>query len=171
MKHNKIALIGMMGCGKTTISKALSSKLKLNLYDLDEIFEKENNTKIKDFFKKFKEEKFRLKEQELLLRLSQNENCVLSCGGGIILSKNNRKILFEKDILTIYLKTSSEEIYKRIKNDTTRPLLQVSNPKEEIEKILNNRKEFYNQAKIIINTDNKTPDEIIQEIIEEIWKK
>ena len=102
----------------------------------------------------------------------QFDNFVVSCGGGIILSQENRNILFENsEVITIYLKTSPETIFERIKDDKTRPLLLVENPKKEIEKILNQREKYYNKANITIETDNKTQEEILDKILEEIWKK
>ena len=170
MKHNKIALIGMMGSGKTTVSKLLSDKLNFNLFDIDEIFEKENNIQIKDYFSKYGEKNFRLKEAQILQNLSSEKNCVISCGGGIILSKENQDILFSTDITTIYLETDTKTIFERLKNDTSRPLLMVENTKEEIEKILNKRADLYNLAQIKINTNNKTTEEISKEILEILWK-
>ena len=167
MKYKKIAFIGMMGCGKTTISRLLAYKSGFLFVDLDEIFEKENNIKIKDFFKTQGETAFRKKETEILERFSKTENIIISTGGGIILKQENQEILFNKDIFTIYLKTSAENIFNRIKNDTTRPLLLVSNPKKEIEKILYSREFLYENANLIITTNNKTKEEIL----EEVWKK
>ena len=131
MKYNKIILIGMMGSGKSTISKILSEKLNLPLFDTDEIFEQQTNCKITDFFKNNGEEKFRKIESEILKETAKQDNCIISTGGGIILKENNRDILFKDDILTIYLKATSETIYQRIKNDKTRPLLLVENPQNE----------------------------------------
>jgi shikimate kinase len=169
MKYNKIVLIGMMGSGKSSISKLLAEKLNFNLFELDEIFEKQESITIKEFFEIFKEEAFRKKETEILINSLKKESIVLSTGGGIILKKENRDLLFNDEILTIYLKANVETIYKRIKNDNSRPLLQVENPKKEIEKILNARKKYYNLAKIQICTDNKTKEEIIEEILK--WIK
>lgn len=171
MKHNKIALIGMMGSGKSTIAKLLSKKLNFELLEFDEIFEKQEKIAIKDYFKQFGEENFRKIETTILEKFSTKENFVASCGGGIILKENNREILFSKDITTIYLQATSETIYDRIKENKDRPLLLVENPKNEIEKIIKNRDFFYNQAHFKIETDNKTPEKITEEIIELLWKK
>ena len=78
MKYNKIALIGMMGSGKTTISKTLAEKLNKNLIDLDNLFEERNKSTINDFFKNFGEEEFRKKETELLKEVSLNNDFILS---------------------------------------------------------------------------------------------
>lgn len=165
MKYKKFALIGMMGSGKSAVSKELNKITNIKLYEADDIFEFENNIKIKDFFKTQGEEKFRQIETEILKKILLNEEFIISTGGGVILSPENRKLLFYNDIKTIYLKTSPERIYQRIKNDKKRPLLMVENPKKEIETILNTREQFYLMADKTIETDNKTIEEITEEII------
>ncbi len=170
MNCNKIALLGMMGAGKSTIAKELSQKTNITFFELDEIFEKENNTTIKIFFKEKGESLFRIKESEILSKISKQNSFILSCGGGVILKEENRNILFKRDITTIYLKASVDEIFKRIKNNSTRPLLLVDNPKEEIEKILSQRQKYYKLANYTINTDNKKIDEIVGEIIKKYGK-
>ena len=164
MKYKKIALIGMMGTGKSTIADALSNKTNIPVLDMDFLFEKKYNILIKDFFKKYGENEFRKCESELLSEITIKENFILSTGGGVILSDKNREILFNKDIYTIYLSAKADTIYKRIKNDTSRPLLQVDNPENEIEKILKQREQFYQMANTTIKTDNKEINEIVKEI-------
>ena len=169
MKHNIIALIGMMGIGKSTIEMQLAKKLNFNLFELDEIFEEENKIKIKDYFAQFGEESFRTKEAKILNQALNIDYSILSCGGGIVLKKENRAKLFSDNVITIYLSASPETLFERLKQDNTRPLLQVKNLKEEIEKILKTREQYYNLADIIIETDNKTQEEITEEIIKKIW--
>ena len=164
MKYKKIALIGMMGSGKTTVSKELSKKINIELFETDEIFEIKYKTKIKDFFKLYGEEKFRQLETNILKEITTKNNFIISTGGGIVLEPENRKILFCTDIITFYLKTSTKTIFERIKNDTERPLLLVENPKKEIENILKKRELFYENASKTIITDNKTTKEIVEEI-------
>ena len=164
MKYNKIALIGMMGSGKTSVSNLLAKSLNKSALDLDSLFETKHNTTIKDFFKDFGEENFRELETNLLKEVLNNDEFILSTGGGIVLSEENRKLLFKDDILTIYLSASSDTIYDRIKHSKTRPLLLVENPKEEIRKILNEREKYYSMAKLTILTDNKSKDEIVEEL-------
>ena len=169
MKYKKIALIGMMGSGKSAISKVLANKLNYKLLELDEIFEKQQNCSIANFFKKYGEQNFRKIESEILKETFQKENIVLSCWGGVISKKENRDLLFQDNILTIYLEANIETIYDRIKNNTTRPLLMVENPKKEIERILLQREKYYNLANIKINTDNKKIEEVAKEIL--LWIK
>ena len=171
MKYSKIALIGMPGAGKSAVCTLLAKKTGFNLFELDDIFEKEQNIKIKDFFQKFGEEKFRKIESDILLNTLKYDNCAISCGGGIILKEKNRKLLFNDDVFTIYLSAKIETIYERIKKDTSRPLLAVLNPKEEIKKILSTREKYYNLANLKIETDNKSIEKIAEEIFEWIKQK
>lgn len=168
MTNKKIVFIGMMGSGKTTIARLLAEKLNLAFFDMDKIFTQKFNISISEFFKEFGEEKFRNEETNILKQALVNDNFVLSCGGGVILKKENRDLIFKEDNITIFLKANPETIYNRIKNDTSRPLLMVENPKKEIEHILKKREEFYNLAKITIQTDNKTTNEITEEIFSKL---
>ncbi len=165
MNFKKIALVGMMGSGKSAVSKELAEKLKIEHFEADEIFEKENSILIKDFFKKYGENEFRKKETEILKQIFKKPEFILSCGGGVVLSAQNREILFKSEILTIYLCAKPQTIFERIKNDKTRPLLLVSNPEEEIKNILAKREKLYELAKLKVVVDNKTIEQIVGEII------
>lgn len=167
---SKIILIGMMGSGKSTIAQKLAHRLGFSLYECDEIFEEKFKIKIKDYFKKFGEENFRKEEENILKDLIKKDNFVISTGGGVVLNKNNRDLIFDNEILSIYLKSSVGAIFDRIKNNKNRPLLNVENPKKEIEKILNQREDLYKQAKLTIENENETIDEVVEKIIKEIAK-
>ena len=96
------------------------------------------------------------------------ENIIISTGGGVILKEENRKLLFNDEVFTIYLKAKPDTIFNRIKNNKTRPLLLVDNPEREIEKILLSREQFYKKANLTVHTDNKTLQEITDEICKEL---
>ena len=164
MKYKKIALIGMMGSGKSTISKLLAEKVNIKALDCDEIFV-QNFGNIKDYFAQFGEKSFREKETEILFQVSKKDSFILSCGGGIISSEINRSILFNQDIFTIYLETSPKEIYKRVRDDKERPLLETSDKLKSIRDILLEREKYYSMADITISTDLKDPDSIVREIM------
>lgn len=163
-----IILIGFMGCGKTSVGKRLSEALNIRFLDTDElIVEKEGRT-ISDIFASDGEVAFRSMETTCLRELLENkeENFVLSVGGGLPIREENRKLLSQIGHV-VYLKVSPELVYKRLKNDRTRPLLQGANPRGRILDLMSARKRFYESgADSIVEVDDKNFEEIINEIKE-----
>ena len=163
-----IMLIGFMGTGKTSVSTKLSELLNMKIIDTDEYIELKENMKIDKIFSLYGEEYFRQCEKNALIELSKEKNTIISCGGGIILKDENIQIMKQQGII-ILLTASAKNIYKRVKDSTTRPLLNNNMTIEHIDKLMESRKEKYlKAADIIINTDNKTIEEICNEIIEKI---
>ncbi len=160
-----IALVGMMGSGKTTIGKLLVEKLKcFSFVDTDELIIKSQNLQICDIFDKFGENYFRKKEEEVLFSILQSDNNIISTGGGIVLSKINLNLLKQKTLM-IYLSADAHNLYLRVKNDNSRPLLQSGNAEEKISNLLMQRKPLYEQAHFTIDTTNKSTDIIVNEIV------
>ena len=161
-----IALTGMMGCGKSSVAKELKNLLYgFEHVEMDEEIEKKEKLSIREIFEQRSEQYFREVESALVRELSDRNNLIISMGGGAFLKEENRKI-FLKNAFCVYLKTSSNLIFERVKNDNTRPLLNVSNLKEKIGELNLNREKFYKFAHIEIITDNKTTKEIAEEILE-----
>ena len=158
-----IVLTGMMGSGKTTIAKLLSEKLNFKYTDIDFLIEEKENMKISEIFAQKGENYFRKFEQEIILSSFITGNTIISLGGGAVENPETRKFLLNNSTV-IYLKTSPETIYERIKNNTTRPLLCGKMSVEKIDEILRIREKNYESASIIINTNNKTPNRIVEEI-------
>lgn len=158
-----IVLTGIMGSGKTTIGKELSKLTGFDFIDTDAIIEQEQNIKISEIFEKYGEKYFRVLESELIKKMFLKENSIISLGGGTFCSQDNINIL-KKIGFTIYLKASIETILNRLsKNDIEkRPLLKDLN---NFINLLNKREIYYNQSDLIINTDNKSIDEIVNEIL------
>ena len=166
MKDN-ITLIGFMGTGKTSIGKLLAERLIRNFIDVDELIEQQVGKPISKIFLEG-EKIFRRFEREKIKSLREKKNCVISCGGGIILSKENMEIL--QQISDIFLLDASKEtILRHIISDgkEKRPLLNKEDPLNEIENILRIRKPLYDKfASFRIIIDHKSIDEIVNEIIE-----
>lgn len=165
MKTN-IVLIGMMGCGKTTVGRELAETLSDYFYvDIDLEIEKSTQKKISEIFLKHGESFFRMLETEKIKKFSQNgQKQIISTGGGAFENEENRSIL-RKNGIVIYLKASPDEIYNRIKNETHRPLLRKDFSVEKIDSILKMRETNYKKADITIDTNSKTPQNIVKEII------
>ena len=164
-----ISLIGYMGSGKSHISKVLSQKLNLKLIDLDKEIILKNNTSIANIFEKRGEIYFRKEERALLEEILDTEkDCVLSLGGGTPSYYNNMELITEKSE-SIYLRTSVGTLTERLlKQKQKRPLIAKiadEDLPEFIAKHLFERQVYYGQAKHMVSTDAKTPEDIVAEIV------
>jgi len=159
-----IVLIGMMGVGKTSVSKALASKLSdFSFIDIDDEIVKNTGISINEIFAKYGEKYFRELEKKEVERLSNLENLVISTGGGIVNSVENISKLAKNGVI-IFLQATPEILFNRIKKENTRPLLNVENPQKKISDLLSEREEKYKMADFTVDTENKTIDEVVEEI-------
>ena len=162
-----IIIEGFMGSGKTTVSKLLADKLELELMDTDVAIEEAEGRSISEIFRMDGEEAFRQMETDLMETVVGDHwrDMVISLGGGLPLREENRKLL-EQAGKVVYLKARSETIYERTKGSTTRPLLQTQDPLARIKEMLSERADKYDAAaELIVDTDGKTPQEIVDEIL------
>ncbi len=161
----RIVLMGFMGAGKTTVGRELAKSLNVEFIDTDERIEREQGRKISDIFAEDGENAFRNMETELLKRLQESdEEFVLSIGGGMPVREENRKLLRSIGEV-IYLKTSKEEILRRVSGDTNRPLLQGGALEEKVERLMKARVHIYVETSHrSVVTDGKTVKKIIEEI-------
>ncbi len=162
-----IILTGFMGTGKTAVGKELSRLLEMKLIDVDTEVEKIRKMNINEIFKQFGEQRFREIETGMIKTVSGNKNVVISTGGGAVLKQENMDTLRENGII-ICLTATPETILQRTSNNSDRPLLQVENPFEKIKGLLDFRKPYYEKADIIIDTEDKNPLQIAEEIIEKV---
>ncbi len=166
--YKKVFLIGFMGTGKTTVANALANKYGLKKIDLDAYIEQKENMSIFDIFETQSEEVFRDKETKHLRHVLRKDYQVISLGGGIILRKENIDMIKEKGEIVL-LTASPETIEERVRNDKTRPLLGENFDLEYVKQLMSSREEAYHQvADVIIDTDNKSIDQICKEIVESL---
>lgn len=162
-----IILVGYMGCGKTTVGRHIANNKKMLFLDTDEAIEDRQGRSISDIFAVDGEEAFRDMETEYLeeMVLKRKDGFVISTGGGMALREKNRELL--KKLGTVfYLRTKPETVYKRIKGDTKRPLLQCEDPLSKIKEMTALRDEFYQDAAdYILDTDDMIPVQIADEIL------
>ena len=156
MKDN-IALIGFMGSGKTTIGKLLAKTMEMKFVDIDKIIEATEKKSINDIFKEKGQIYFRDLEREIILQESSRNNCVIATGGGSILDNENVKSLQETSFI-VFLDASVECLYLRLKDNTTRPILNDAEDKKQlIEELLEKRQFLYQiSANFIIHIDENT---------------
>lgn len=167
-----VVLIGYMASGKSTLGRVLTKKLGYDFIDLDDYIEEKENISIKDIFETKGEIYFRKKETQYLNDiLNSKAKLILSLGGGTPCYSNNMEtILKANNAVSIYLKASIPTLIDRLKNEKAkRPLIahiQTDDLLAEfIGKHLFERSPFYNQAETVITTDNKTENDIIEELI------
>ncbi len=168
MKDN-IILIGFMGSGKTSLGIRLSYQLKRTMIDTDKWIEQRQKRTVSEIFAACGEEAFRKLETMCLEELTATaQRQIISVGGGLPIRKENHSLLKELGKV-FYLKASPETIYERLKNDTTRPLLQVEDPKGRIRALLEQRSPIYGScADVTVEVSGKSFEEIVEEIVREI---
>ena len=156
-----------MGTGKTAVGKELARLLDMKLIDVDTEIERSRKMNINEIFKQSGEQRFREIETEMIKIISENRNVVISTGGGAVLRQENMDALRENGII-ICLTATPETILQRTSNSDDRPLLRVGNPFEKIKGLLDFRKPYYEKADIVIDTEEKNPLLIAEEIIEKV---
>jgi len=166
-----------MTSGKSTIGPILANVLGWDFYDLDKVIENNESKSIVEIFKDKGEVYFRKTETNTLKQFSQVDNTIVALGGGTVSNQENLDILTSTGLL-IYLKTSPDMIYKRIKNKIDRPAFRdlVLNENSEkdflhkIEKMLGEREPFYSKAALTIDTDKTAIGITVDTIVKKIKK-
>jgi len=153
-----------MGTGKTEVGKELAKEKKLQFVDLDELIELREKRAISDIFAKDGEPYFRKVEKRILREVSREKKFVVACGGGIVLDKDNIKIMKEAGII-VCLTASPVVILERTSAYRHRPLLNVSNPRKQIELLLKLRAPYYAQADKTIDTSKISIREVVGKIV------
>ena len=163
-KGHNILLIGMMGCGKTTIGKKMAEKIGYSHLDTDTSIANAHSKSIHEIFNNEGEDVFRKMEKDIIRDLPKTQ-CVISTGGGMPCYFNNIALL-KQNGLTVYLDTDVELLFARLKNKNNRPLF--SNQMVQFEQFLQNRISYYEKAHVTIQATNKNPSKIIDEILENV---
>ena len=164
MKEN-IFLIGFMGAGKSTVARAMKKHYGMRLIEMDEQIEYQEKMSVPKIFEVHGEPYFRKLETDLLEGLSSQENTVVSCEGGVPMRACNVEAM-RKSGKVIYLRTSPQQIYERVKTSHNRPLLEGNMNVEYISKLLSQRlPKYLEAADAVVSTDGKRVEDICKEII------
>ncbi len=141
----KLALVGMPGCGKSTVGRHLARQLGLRFIDSDHEIESRTGMPIRDFFAQQGEAAFRDVEQEVIDDLSCVAGTVLATGGGAVLRPANREALHSRSHV-FYLRSTPDELARRLRHDTHRPLLQVADPVRRLRELYRERDPLYRRS-------------------------
>lgn len=159
-----IYLIGMMGSGKTTTGRALAKLLSISFVDLDDQIVEHAGKSINDIFASEGEPYFRTVESKLLLETSEGQDQVVATGGGIVLNPVNRDQMKNTGTV-IYLKTSLNVLWDRVRSKTDRPLLRGRDPRQTLTVLFRDRGPLYEvSADKSFLTDGKSPEAVAVEI-------
>ena len=140
-----ISLVAMPGGGKSTVGRQLARQLGLHFHDVDTVIEERVGCPIRVFFDREGESRFRDIEQQVVAELVALPNVVIATGGGAVLRAENRAALHERTTV-VYLRSSPEELFRRLRHDTRRPLLQVPDPMGKLRELYAARDPLYRQA-------------------------
>lgn len=163
-----VYLIGFMGTGKSTVARMLHKLYQFQVLEMDETIARNQGMPISQIFQEYGEEYFRDLETELLKSLQNTEGMVISCGGGVVLRKENVENM-KKNGTIVLLTATPENVLKRVKHDEKRPMLQGKKNVNAITELMEQRKTRYQDAAdIVIATDGKSSKAIATEICRKI---
>ena len=161
---SNIVLIGFMGTGKTTVGQQISKELWMPMVDTDTMVEVDNQMIIGEIFDRYGEGYFRNLETAAVRKVSKFKSHVISTGGGVVLRFENLNLLQENGLL-FCLRATPEEIFKRIKDESHRPLLKDPNPPNKIRRLLQKRQAQYQRIEHQIETTDLSIEEVTNQII------
>jgi len=162
----RCALVGMPGSGKSTVGRQLAHRAGVPFVDLDHRLEQAIGTSIRSFFEAEGEARFRDLESQMLAEVARESGgMVLSTGGGAVLRAENRAVLRQFGAV-LYLRASPEDIFKRVRHDRTRPLLQGGNPMDKLRELYAQRDGLYREtAHYVIETGRPTVHTLVNMIM------
>lgn len=163
-----IILVGMPGCGKSTVGRALARRLDLPFADADVVIEARIGCSIREYFDRHGEAAFRDVEQDVIDELTQRGRGILATGGGSVLRAVNRKNLHERGTV-IYMHTPPERIYRRLRHDKKRPLLQVADPLGRLRDLYAVRDPLYREcAHYVLNVHRGSMSMLLHRILMQV---
>lgn len=160
-----VALVGLPGSGKSTVGRQLARRFNLDFVDSDARIEQRLGCSIREFFEREGEARFREVEAEEIDQLTLKADCVLSTGGGSVLRQENREHLRGR-CQVVYLRSSPDELYRRLRHDRNRPLLQVADPLAKLRDLYAERDPLYREtAHYVIETGRPSVAMLVNMIV------
>ncbi len=160
-----VALVGLMGAGKSAIGKRLATRLGLPFVDADDEIERAAGCTIAEFFEKHGEAEFRAGERRVIARLLDGPVHVLSTGGGAYMDGETRAIMRART-LTVWLRADLDVLFDRVKRRGHRPLLRNGDPKEVLGRLMTQRYPVYAEADLVVDSTAQPVDLTTEEVID-----
>jgi shikimate kinase len=145
-----VAMVGMMGAGKTAVGTAVAKLLGVPFLDSDEEIVRAANRSIAEIFERDGEPFFRARESEVLARLLRGAPCVLSTGGGAYLAQSNRQMISQSGV-AVWIRADLDLLWQRVRHKTSRPLLRTANPRETLRTLYEARVPLYSLADVVVD--------------------
>ena len=159
-----IVLVGIMGCGKSTVGKRLAQRLGLEFVDADSEIERAANMTVSEIFAEHGEPYFRSGEERVIARLLQEGPQVLATGGGAFMSDATRSEI-ETNGLSIWLKVDFETVMARVRRRSTRPLLRNPDPEGTMRKLMAEREPVYARAQLTVTSKDVPHEAVVDQIV------
>ena len=160
-----VALVGLMGAGKSAIGKRLALRLGLPFVDADDEIERAAGCSIAEIFEKYGEADFRAGERRVISRLLDEPPHVLSTGGGAYIDLETRSLMRAKAI-TVWLRAELDVLFDRVKKRGHRPLLRQGDPKQVLARLMTQRYPIYAEANIVVDSTAQPADRTTEQVIE-----
>ena len=162
---SRIAFVGLPGSGKSTIGRQLAKRLGLQFFDSDLLIEQRIGCSVREHFDRYGEPAFRDVEQSAIEELTQKTGCVVATGGGVVLRQVNRDNLHQR-CQVIYLHSAPNEVFRRLRYDQSRPLLQVADPLARLKDLHAVRDPLYREtAHFVIETGRPSVSTLVNMIV------
>ena len=165
-----IALVGMMGAGKSSIGRRLAARMGVEFRDADSEIESAAGRPVTAIFTEYGEPAFRDCEARVITRLLDTPAHILATGGGAFMAHETRARLKEK-ATTVWLRAPVDILFARVKRKGERPLLNTDNPRETLERILLEREPTYSLADLIIDSEDAPHAETVEKLVLELTAK
>jgi shikimate kinase len=164
----RLILIGLPGSGKSTVGRQLARRLRLAFSDSDHVIEQRIGGSITSFFEREGEQAFRDVEEQVIEELCGRDAVVIATGGGAVLRQANRERLHAAGPV-FYLHSTPEDVFRRVKHDKGRPLLQVADPLGRVRELFAQRDPLYREtAHFIVETGRPSVPALVSKIVTQL---
>lgn len=159
-----VVLVGIMGCGKSTVGRRLAQRLDLSFVDADTEIERAANMSVAEIFATHGEPYFRSGEERVIARLLKDGPQILATGGGAFMSEITRDVIAENG-LSVWLKAELETVMMRVRKKSTRPLLQNPDPEGTMRALMEKRHPVYAGAELTVLSRDVPHEVVVDDIV------